>query len=327
MKNKKIIIPGGSGFIGQEIAKYFVKENEIVILTREIRNEKNNRNYYSTLTQNDLSRIRFVKWDGRTPGEWTKELNNADIVINLAGKTVNCKYNSKNKKEIIDSRINATKVIGQTIQNCSNPPTLWINASSATIYRHAEDRPQDEYTGELHDDFSVRVCKIWEKTFYEQVIPRTRKIALRMAITFGPGGILIPYFNLLKFGLGGQQGNGRQMFSWIHIEDTCRIIEWLFDHTEMNGTYNCAAPNPVPNKKFIKALRTATGCNIGLPAFTWMLKAGAVLIGTETELILKSRWVTPTKILESGFQFKFPEINEALEDIIKQVPKKQYRLF
>ena len=327
MKNKKIIIAGGSGFIGQEIAKYFEKENEIIILTRKIENERNNRNYYTTLTQNDLSKIRFVKWDGKTVGDWANELNNAAIVINLAGKTVNCRYTSKNKKEIIGSRINATKAIGEAIQHCPKPPLIWINASSATIYRHAEDRPQDEYTGEFHDNFSVQVCKLWEKTFYEQVTPQTRKIALRMAITLGPGGILIPYFNLLKFGLGGQQGNGRQMFSWIHIEDTCRIIEWLFDHSEMSGTYNCSAPNPIPNKKFMKALRKATGCKIGLPAFTWMLKAGAILIGTETELVLKSRWVIPTKILESGFQFNYPGINEALENIIKDVPKKQYQLF
>lgn len=218
-------------------------------------------------------------------------------------------------------------MIGEAILHCTKPPLLWINASSATIYRHAEDKPQDEYTGEFHEDFSTRVCQLWEKAFYEQLTPRTRKIALRMAITLGPGGIQIPYFNLLKFGLGGKQGNGRQMFSWIHIEDTCRIIEWLFHHTGMNGTYNCSSPNPVSNKEFMKALRKATGCNSGLPAFTWMLKAGAVLIGTETELVLKSRWVVPTKILESGFQFKHQSINEAFENIIKQVPKKQYRLF
>lgn len=327
MKNKKIIIAGGTGFIGQEMTKHFGKENEIIILTRQLSHTKTNRNHYDSLTRDDLKNVKFVKWDGKTAGEWISELNGADIVINLAGKSVNCRYTEKNKKEILHSRTNATKAIGVAIKQCSRPPGLWINSSSATIYRNAEDRPQDEYSGELPDDFSVQVCKRWEEAMHEQVTPQTRKVVMRMAITLGTDGILIPYFNLLKFGLGGRQGSGKQMYSWIHIEDTCRIVEWIDEHKEMNGAYNCCSPSPVSNNEFMKLLRKATGTRFGLPAYEWMLKLGALLIGTETELILKSRWVVPVKLLESGFQFKYPLLKDALADIISKIPRKQYHLF
>ena len=327
MENKKIIIAGGSGFIGQEMTKYFGKQNKIIILTRQTGNEKNNRNRYNSLTKDDLLNVKFVKWDSINIDEWSKEFNGADLIINLAGKTVNCRYTEKNKKEIVDSRINATEVIGEAIRTCISPPKLWINASSATIYRHAIDKPQDENTGEFHNGFSVQVCKLWEKIFYEQQTLYTRKVALRMAITLGPGGVLVPYFNLLKFGLGGEQGTGKQMFSWVHIEDTCRMIEWFFDHNDMEGTYNCCSPNPVMNKVFMKTLRNAIGYKIGLPIPAWMLKFGATLIGTETELVLKSRWVLPTKIIESGFRFKYPLLQDAFKDIVSKIPGKQYHLF
>lgn len=326
MKNKKIIIAGGTGFLGQEITRYFGKENELIILSRQITSEKTNRNNYNSLSADDMKNVRIVHWDAKSAGDWCSELDGADLIINLAGKSVNCRYTEKNKKEIFDSRTNATRAIGEAIRQCSRPPSLWINASSATIYRHAEDRPQDEYSGEIHDDFSVQVCKRWEKTFYDQPAPHTRKIALRMAINLGPGGILIPYFNLLKFGLGGKQGSGKQMYSWIHVEDTCRMIEWIWEHKNMSGTFNCCAPNPVTNEEFMHTLRNATGNKSGFPAFTWMLRSGAALMGTETELVLKSRWVLPAKIAENGFQFKYLFLKNALEDIISKVPRKQYRL-
>jgi uncharacterized protein len=327
MKNKKIILAGGTGFIGQEMTKYFGKENTIVILTRQIKNEKTNRNDFDSLSPSDLQNVKYVKWDGKTGGDWINEINGADLIINLAGKSVNCRYTEKNKKEIFDSRTNAVKAIGEAINKCRLSPALWINASSATIYRDAMDKPQDEYTGEIHDDFSVQVCKRWEKTFYEQHTPQTRKVALRMAITLGPGGVLIPYFNLLKFGLGGKQGSGKQMYSWIHSKDTCRMIEWIYDHKEIEGTYNCSSPNPVTNEEFMKTFRKITGHVIGLPAYKWMLQIGAPLIGTEPELVLKSRWVVPTKMAETGFQFSYPKLEEALKDIIRKVPRKQYHLF
>ena len=327
MNNKKIVIAGGSGFIGEEMIKYFGKTNTLVILTRNVKQSKNNRNEYSELAADDLKNTSYHEWDAMTIGSWQKELEGADIIINLAGKSVNCRYTEKNKKAILSSRINSTKVLGEAISKTTEPPKLWINASSATIYRHATDRSQDEYTGEIKNNFSVQVCKQWEQTFYDQHTPFTRKVALRMAITIGPGGVMIPYFNLLKFGLGGKQGSGKQMYSWVHIEDTCRMIEWINKHKELEGTYNCCSPNPLTNELFMETLRSVTKTKLGLPAFEWMLKLGAVLIGTETELVLKSRWVVPAKILETGFIFKYALLNDALHNVIANTPKKQYKLF
>lgn len=296
----------------------------MIVLTRNL-DEKNNASASQLL--NPLPNVRLVQWDGVTIDTWQKELEEADLLINLAGKSVNCRYSEKNKRSIFSSRINSTKILGLAIHECIRPPKLWINAGSATIYRHAEDHPQDEYNGEFKDDFSVQVCKLWEKTFFDQRTPFTRKVALRMAITLGKGGVMMPYFNLLKYWLGGKQGPGTQMYSWIHITDTCRIIDWIAGHTELEGVYNCCSPNPVRNAQFMKLLRKATGMGFGLPAPVWLLKAGARLIGTETELILKSRWVVPTKISEAGFTFLYPELEGAFENIISHTPRSAYKLF
>jgi uncharacterized protein len=326
MKNKKIIIAGGTGFIGQELVRYFGKENAIIVLSRQLKNSVNNRNSYNILQPQDQANTRMVNWDGQTVSDWAVHLENADIVINLAGRSVNCHYNEKNKKEIFDSRTHAVKALGAAIRQCKSPPCLWINASSATIYREAKDHAQDEFNGEFENDFSVQVCRLWEKTFNEQETPGTRKVILRMAITLGPGGLLKPYFNLLKFGLGGRQGNGLQMYSWVHVEDTCRMIEWITGKEELNGVFNCCSPNPVTNNEFMRTLRKATGHYFGLPAFSWMLYFGGILIGTEAELVLKSRWVVPTRILSTGFRFKYPLLKDALRDIISKVPRRQYHL-
>jgi uncharacterized protein len=327
MKNKKIILAGGSGFIGQEMIGHFGKENSIVVLTRQLPDPGNNRNQYSSLSPGQLKHVRMVKWDGRSAGSWARELEDADILINLAGKSVNCRYTPANKKEILNSRTNAVKAITAALQQTRNPPRLWINASSATFYRHATDRPQDEYTGETGTGFSVDVCKAWEDCFYEKPVSGVRKVALRMAITLGAGGVLIPYFNLLKFGLGGRQGSGDQQFSWVHSTDTCRMIEWIDADPSLEGTYNCSSPFPVTNKELMYTLRRLTNTRFGLPAYTWMLKAGAWLIGTETELVLKSRWVLPARIQDTGFIFSYPRLEDALKNIIAQVPRAQYRLF
>jgi len=327
MKHKKIILAGGTGFIGQEICNHFGMDNTIIVLTRQLPKEKTNAFGENNISAAVKENIRFVKWDGINPGEWMKEFNQADIVINLAGKTVNCLYTKKNKQQIFDSRTSSTKAIGLAIQQAVHPPELWINAASATIYPHATDTPRDEYFTDFADDFSVQVCQLWEKTFYDQRTPFTRKVALRMAITLGAGGAMIPYFNLLKFGLGGQQGNGKQMYSWVHVEDTCRMIGWMAEHTELEGTFNCCSPNPVNNKTFMQTLRKVTNTKFALPAFTWMLKIGAKLIGTEPELVLKSRWVLPTKIAQKGFQFQYGLLEDAMNNIISKTPGKKYRLF
>ena len=327
MKDKKIIIAGGTGFIGQELCNYFGAANDIVILTRQLDHQKTNAFGMNNINPDILKKIRFIKWDGINTGEWTNEFENADLVINLAGKTVNCRYNEKNKHEIFDSRTNSVKAIGKAIEQAKNPPKLWINAASATIYPHATDTPRDESFTDFHNDFSVQVCQLWEKTFYEQNTLATRKIALRMAITLGPGGVMTPYFNLLKFALGGKQGSGKQMYTWIHIEDTCRMIGWFYEHKELKGTFNCCSPVAVTNKEFMQTLRKVTGTRIGFPAYEWMLKIGARLIGTEPELILKSRWVLPTRIMQTGFEFKFSILENAFRDIVSKTPRSRYHLF
>lgn len=325
--NKKIIIAGGTGFIGQALVAYFGKQNKIVILGRQKAHEQNNAYANLAMEAAVLQNIKYAQWDGKTQGDWCKELNGADLVINLAGKSVNCRYSAKNKQAIFDSRTFSTHAIGEAIQHAEAPPKVWINAASATIYRNALDRSQDELTGEIENDFSVQVCKKWEQSFFDEATPFTRKVALRTAITLGEGGVIVPYFNLLKFALGGQQGNGKQMYSWVHIADVCRMVEWVFENDNIAGVYNCSSPNPLPNKAFMATLRKICGHKIGLPAYTWMLKIGTAIIGTEPELVLKSRWVVPTKALQAGFVFKYPLLENALQEIVSKTPRKKYHIF
>ncbi len=327
MKNKKIVIAGGTGFIGNAITNYFGTENEIVILTRNVQDRSNNAHGKFSVEKGLQQNVRLVEWNAKDAGPWCKEIDGAEIVINLAGKSVNCRYNEKNMQEIFDSRTNSTKAIGDAIRNAVVPPKLWINAASATIYPHATEQPNDEYSTKFHNDFSVQVCKLWEKTFFEQRTAFTRKVVLRMAVTLGNDSVMIPYLNLCKFALGGKQGSGKQMYSWVHVQDICRTIDFMYNHKELEGVFNVSSPNPVNNETFMCTLRKVTGHKIGLPAFTWMLKIGAALIGTETELLLKSRWVLPTKLLENGFTFKYAELQTAFEEIIKKLPRKTYHLF
>lgn len=367
MRHKKIILAGGTGFIGQGLIKYFGKDNEVIVLSRQSRDHHKNLYSEKLISSKDGFDIRYVTWDGETIDEtWAKEMNGADLVINLAGKSVNCRYHRKQRQQIFDSRTNPTKAIGKAIREAVDPPKVWINAASSTIYKNTLDRPNDEGTGVISDwrkdnmpynfldqvryrknkliarllhgknsaaykeldlDFSVQVCKLWEKTFFEESAPSTRKVALRTAITLGTGGVLIPYLNLCKFGLGGKHGNGRQMFSWVHIEDVARMIEWIFGREEINGIYNCVAPDAVSNFSFMKSLRRITGHKVGLPSPVFLLEAGAFLIGTETELMLKSRWVLPTKATSEGFEFKYKTLDDALKSIFSSLPPKQYHFF
>jgi uncharacterized protein len=241
-------------------------------------------------------------WDGKTLGEWASALAGAEVLINLAGRSVNCRYNETNKKEILDSRINATRVLGEAIAGANHPPKVWLNSSTATIYRHAEDRPMDDETGEIGSGFSVDVAKAWEKTFFDAPTPATRKVALRTAMVLGKhGGVLPVLTNLARYGLGGQMASGRQYISWTHEQDVYRAIEFLIAG-DFEGTFNVSAPNPVQNKTFMLLLRKQVKQPLGLASTKWMLGLGAVFLKTETELILKSRWVIPSRLEKAGFQ-------------------------
>lgn len=291
----KIVIAGGTGFVGKYLTQKFVSEGyEVIIISRQ----KNN-----------------VGWDNIQA--ITAALENAEMLINLAGKSVDCRYNEENKKEIYISRIETTKILGKAILQCKQPPALWINSSTATIYRHAEDRAMTESTGEIGKGFSVDVATNWEKAFFDFKLTYTRQVVLRMAIVLGKeGGVLKPIKNLVRFGLGGKQGSGKQMFSWIHIEDLYNIIVFVQLHKELQGVYNTSSPNPVTNKILMQLFRKNLQMAIGLPTPKWLLKMGAILIKTETELVLKSRWVIPEKLMQAGFIFKYPALDDTLKNIL-----------
>jgi uncharacterized protein (TIGR01777 family) len=301
MKYGKIVLAGGNGYLGTVLAKHFsALADEVIILARK--------------AQATTGNIKTLVWDGQSLGDWTTSLQDADLLVNLCGKNVNCRYTPKNKKEIIKSRLIPTRLLGEVINSLENPPKLWINITSATIYRHAEDRPQDELTGEIGDGFSIEVCKAWEAGFFESETPKTRKIALRMGIVLGlKDGAFPRLLNLVKLGMGGKQGNGEQYVSWVHEQDAAGSIEWLLNHPEIEGIVNCTAPEVIKNHIFMRSIRKAYGISFGLPAPAWLLAMGAKIIGTETELILKSRWVKPGVLLASGFEFKYRSIDEALK--------------
>lgn len=270
----------------------------------------------------------MLQWNGRDPGSWVKEIEGADLVINLAGRSVNCRYHTRNRREITESRVLSTRVIGQAIAQASRPPAVWMNAATATIYRHALDRPMDEATGELGGNepgapdtwnFSIDVAKAWEREFFSAPTPYTRKIALRSAMVMSPepGGIFSALRTLVRLGLGGRAGSGRQFVSWIHHADFVRAIEFLLADESLAGAINICSPNPLPYADFMRDLRQACGVPIGLPATRWMLEIGALFLRTETELILKSRRVVPGRLRQAGFQFQFPEWMGAAQDLIK----------
>ncbi|OOQ60809.1 TIGR01777 family oxidoreductase [Mucilaginibacter pedocola] len=304
MKYHKIVLAGGNGYLGTVLAKYYKNlAEEIILLSRK--------------PAATIGNIKTLVWDGETEGDWAEALNGADMLINLCGKNVNCRYTEKNKAEIIRSRVVPTTLLGKVIGKLAQPPKLWINLASATIYRHAEDHAQDEATGEIGYGFSIDVCKQWEQCFFDADTPNTRKVALRHGIALGRSDSVFPrLLNLVRFGLGGKQGDGEQYIAWIHEYDTARITEFLIEHTELDGVINCAAPEAAKNKDLMRIIRKAYGVPFGLPAPQWLLEIGAKIIGTETELILKSRWVAPKRLLDAGFVFSFPKAEHAVHDVL-----------
>lgn len=252
----------------------------------------------------------------------TRLVDGADVLVNLAGKSVNCRYTERNKAEIFRSRLETTAELGHAVAAADAPPPLWLNASTATIYRHADDHPQTEADGELGSGFSVEVAKAWEKTFFDAARDGVRQVAMRTAITLGDGSALSPLVGLTRIGLGGPQlggksGGGNQRFSWVHLDDVFRAMRF-FESSSLDGAVNITSPNPSTNREVMATLRRVLGVPVGIPLPRIALEAGAVAIRTETELILKSRWVLPKRLLDAGFVFEYPDLEGALRQILNR---------
>lgn len=314
MNKQRLILAGGTGFLGQALVKHFQALGwEVVVLTR---NPQAGR------------AAREVRWNGETLGDWARELDGTAAVVNLTGRSVDCRYTEANRRLIIESRVNSTRIIGQAIAQCAQPPRVWLNSSSATIYRHTLGPAWDESgkdfapTPAVQDEFSLEVIHAWEKALNEAETPRTRKLALRTTMVLGlaRNSVFPVLRRLARFGLGGRMGSGEQFVSWMHEADFLRAVEFLIAHEELSGPVNLAAPNPLPNHELMRAFRELVGMPIGLPATEWMLEVGAFFLRTETELILKSRRVVPGKLLKAGFEFRFPELRGALAELQAREP-------
>lgn len=310
-KIMKIVIPGGSGKLGSVLARTFHKHgHEVAVLSR-------------TPARTPW---RTVRWDGETLGDWANEFEAADAIINLAGQSVNCRYTPANRKLITDSRVKSTQVVGKAIMQAWTPPRVWLQGSTATIYAHRYDAANDEESGVIGGAetntpetwrFSIEVATAWERALKESPTPNTRRVAMRTAIVMHPdaGSPFDLLLRLVRFGFGGQAGDGKQYMSWIHEHDFVRAVEWLIQHEELEGPVNLATPNPLPNAQFMQILRETWGHPLGFPATELMLEVGACVFGSETELILKSRRVVPAKLVRSGFEFEFPTWAEAAKEL------------
>jgi uncharacterized protein (TIGR01777 family) len=308
----RILLPGGSGRVGRVLARHFHAQGHVVtVLSRK--------SYAAPWP--------VMMWDGRTPGAWVAELKRSDVIINLAGRSVDCRYHADNRRAIYKSRVQSTRLLNQAVASLNHPPRLWLNASTATIYRHSLDRAMDEESGELGGNepgapdtwnFSIDVAKAWEHAFFSTPTPRTRKIALRSAMTFSPdrGGVFDVFLGLVRHGLGGAQGSGTQYVSWIHEADFARAVDMLIVREDLSGVINLASPHPLPNRDFMRALRDAWGIRVGLRVPEWMLEIGAFVLRTESELVLKSRRVVPGRLLDAGFQFLYPHWPAAARELV-----------
>jgi uncharacterized protein len=294
----KIIIAGGSGFLGKSLENHF-QNHEVWILTR------------------NPKRSNEIFWNAKNLGDWTESLEKADVLINMTGKSVDCRYNDKNRSEILRSRIDSTNILQMAVDNSKNPPKIWLNSSSATIYVHAETQLMTEANGVIGDDFSMNICKSWEKAFFATTSPQTRKVALRTAIVLGKEGEALKKLkSITQLGLGGKQGSGRQKMSWIHVEDFCRAVEFIIQNESIIGVINVSAPNPIDNQGFMAILRKNLNVPFGIPSPIFLLEIGTLLLQTETELLLKSRNVYPERLLNYGFQFRFETVENALRELV-----------
>jgi uncharacterized protein (TIGR01777 family) len=311
----RIVIPGGTGQVGSIVARHFHEQgHSVAVIGRYPK----------------ACAWQMVHWSGHDLGAWAESLDGADVVINLAGRSVNCRYNAANRREIKNSRVFSTALIGQAIAQCRRPPFLWLNASTATIYRHSLDNAMDDVSGELGGRepdipsawrFSYDVATSWERAFFTADTPHTRKVALRSAMTMSPdaGGVFDTLLRLVRWGAGGRVGSGAQYVSWIHDVDFVRALEFLIAHEELSGAVNICSPDPIPNSEFMCCLRRAWCTSyVGIPSPGWMVSLGALLLRTETELVLKSRRVVPRRLLEAGFEFHFPEWRGACLNLVER---------
>lgn len=306
---KTILLAGGAGFLGRILTAHFrARGDRVILLTRSPKPRRDG--------------VIESRWDGQSLGAWVADVDGSDVLINLAGRSVNCRYTPARQAEILESRVRSTEVLGLAVARCVRPPRVWLNASSATIYRHATDRAMDEATGELGDGFSEQVCRRWEETLAAARTPFTRKVALRLAMVMArESGSALPEFErLARFGLGGAMAGGGQYVSWIHAEDFCRAVDWIVATPDLTGPVNVAAPSPLPNADFLFELRSALRVSFGLPPARWLIEIGAALRQTESELLLKSRRVVPRVLEEAGFCFRHPRWPEAVRDLVGTEP-------
>jgi len=313
----RVVIAGASGFMGQAIrAAYAAEGAEVRTIGR---------------TAADAG------WDDHEA--LVRVIDGADLLVNLAGKSVDCRYGPANRDEILRSRVSTTRALAQAVERAAAPPPVWFNASTATIYRHAEGRPMTESTGELGEGFSVGVARAWEDAFFESDLPSTRRVALRTAIVLGDGSALIPLLRLAGIGMGGAHLDGRwpasaarrragtyhafgarwgrQHFSWAHLDDVVGSIRFLADRADIAGVVNVTSPNPSDDRTLMRTIRHVLGVSFGIPLPRWALEVGSAVIRTETELVLKSRWVLPERLLEAGYRFRYPELEPALRQIVE----------
>lgn len=302
-------MPGGSGHVGQSLRRHLQPLGwTFTVLSRHPNGPDE------------------VLWDGRSLGPWVQAIEGAGVLINLAGRTVNCRYTKENLRQMMESRIDSTRALSEAVAGAVNPPRVWLQSSTATIYAHRLDGANDEISGILGGDeagapykwnASIAIAKAWEEELERAPTPRTRKLAMRSAMTMSvdQGSVFDVFARLALRGLGGRMGSGRQYVSWVHEDDFARAVQFLAERDDLSGPLNICSPNPLPNEAFMRVLREAVGSKFGPPVPAWALEVGALLRGTETELILKSRRVVPGRLLEAGFEFRFPEWSEAAAEL------------
>jgi uncharacterized protein (TIGR01777 family) len=306
----KVVIPGGSGQVGTILDRALTAAgHEVVVLTRRPTSD------------------REVGWDGRTLGPWAETIDGCDAVVNLAGRSVSCRYTPFTLTEMMDSRVESTRVVGAAISAARRPPPVWLQMSTATIYAHRFDEGNDEATGRLGGTesaywaYSVKIARYWEREQQRADTPRTRKVALRAAMVMSPdrGGVFDVLLRLARLGLGGPVAGGGQYVSWIHDNDFARAVEFLIGRDDICGPVNLSAPGPLPQREFMRQLRSARGVRAGLPATRWMAELGALALRSDTELLMKSRRVVPGRLLEAGFAFSLPQWPQAAADLVRRV--------